>query len=108
MRTPSEWLHNLHLALIALCAYAGFLSCTNHTPVQELTAKRYAISIASSIFVGIVAINLLAGTDFPEKFKLGVAVAVGYAARPVLDELYRIPSRLWNLFEKKIQGKNDK
>ncbi len=108
MKSLSEWAHNIHLALVALCAYAGFLSCTNHTPVQELTAKKYAISIASSIFVGIVFIHLLAGTDFPEKLKLGAAVAAGYVAKPLLNELYSAPSKIWTILEKRLQGKSDK
>lgn len=98
-----EW-----LTLIALAAFAGFIACTHHTPVQELTAKKYAISIATSVFVGIVFIHLLAGTDFPEKLKLGAAVCAGYAGRPLLNELYVAPSRIWAIIDKKLQGKSDK
>jgi hypothetical protein len=84
------------LTLIALCAFAGFMACVNHVPLQEMTARKMAVNIMGSVFLGVVAVLILDGMDWTEKQKLGAAVLAGYMASPLLHGFYKLAK----MFEK--------
>lgn len=84
-----EWIEDW-LTLAALCAFAGFLSCVNHTPVNQMTVRQFAIHIAAAVLIGIVAVLVLDGMDWTEKQKLGAAVLAGYISMPLLNGLHRL------------------
>lgn len=80
-----EW-----LTLIALAAFAGFIACVNHNPLQKMTARHFAVSMLGSILIGVIAILLLDGTGWTSKQKLGAAVLAGYMATPLLHGFYKL------------------
>jgi hypothetical protein len=78
------------LTLIALCAFAGFMAFVNHTALQEMTARKMAVTMMGSIFLGIVTVLFLDGMDWTDKQKLGAAVFAGYMAMPILHGFYKL------------------
>lgn len=104
MGNVREWLLDWG-SLIALCAFAGFLSCVNHLPAQQMTARQFAVNMIGSVFLGITAVLWLDGASWTDKQKLSAALVVGYVATPVLHGLYRLASGFRDNPEKWINRK---
>ena len=104
MKYVREWVTEWGL-LIALCAFAGFLSCVNHLPAQQMTARQFALNMVGSVFLGITAVLWLDGADLTDKQKLSAALVVGYVATPVLHGLYRMATGFRDNPEKWVNKK---
>lgn len=104
MKYAREWLENW-LSLIALCAFAGFMACVNHTPFVDITARRFFINMAGSILIGVITVLVLDGVNWTDKQKLGAAVLAGYMATPLLHGFYKLAGAFEKNPEKWIKRK---